>query len=96
MALTDPARHHLHQRLDEMIGPDAANTLMAHLPSVTWADLATKDDLARQTEQIELRLRTEMADVRSDFHDTLRTNAYLTLGGVSVLVTMLSAVTALA
>ncbi|MDZ7676956.1 MAG: hypothetical protein U5K29_00195 [Acidimicrobiales bacterium] len=136
MSIAEPARHQLHQRLEEILGPDEANTLMSHLPPFTWSDLATKDDLARQTEEIELRLGAriggldhkidaeastldhkidafgerldhkidgvesrllvELADMRTDFHATMRTNAYLTLGGVSALITMLAAITTLA
>ena len=45
MAITESTRHHLHQRLDEVLGPDDATTLMEHLPPVGWADVATKRDL---------------------------------------------------
>lgn len=38
-------RFQLHQRLDEVLGRDDANTLMEHLPPVGWSDLATKQDL---------------------------------------------------
>lgn len=147
MALTEPARHRLHRRLEEILGSDEANTLMHHLPPSNWADLATTDDLAhlettlgtrvdltesrleRRIDLTESRLerridtldhkidavdhkldskidglehrlrtemadmRTEMADMRTDFHTTMRTNAYLTLGGVSAIVTALVAAT---
>lgn len=155
MAMTEPARHQLQQRLEEVLGPDEAATLMAHLLPFTWSELATKDDLARQTERLEGRLdhkidnavtrldhkidtavnrldhridtleagtnarfdqidarfdhsdalmssridqlgsqlRMEMADMRSEFHSTMRTNAYLILGGVSALVVAMSAIT---
>lgn len=38
-------RHRLHQRLDEVLGRDDANTLMEHLPPTGWANVATKDDV---------------------------------------------------
>lgn len=45
MAITEEARHHLYQALEQTLGPDEAATLMEHLPPVGWADVATKRDL---------------------------------------------------
>ena len=55
MATTEHARHQLYQRLNEIIGPDQADTLMELLPTVGWADVATKTDLAHQTALIDAR-----------------------------------------
>ena len=46
MAVNEESRHRLHQRLDEVLGPDPATTLMEHLPPIGWADVATKSDLS--------------------------------------------------
>lgn len=46
MLIDEASRHALHNRLDEVLGPDEAVCLMAHLPPVGWADVATKQDLA--------------------------------------------------
>jgi len=64
MAITEKSRHELYLRLEEILGPDQANTLMTHLPPVGWADVATKDDL----HQLEARLgsRIDGVDVRLD------------------------------
>ncbi len=45
MPVDDRTRLNLHRKLDAVLGPDDADTLMAHLPPVTWQDVATKDDL---------------------------------------------------
>jgi hypothetical protein len=45
MALDERSRHQLFLRLEETLGPEAATTLMEHLPPVGWADVATKRDL---------------------------------------------------
>ncbi len=45
MSVDERARHELHARLDELLGPEPAGTLMSYLPPVGWADVATKRDL---------------------------------------------------
>jgi tetrahydromethanopterin S-methyltransferase subunit G len=71
MAIDEQSRHHLHQVLDQRLGPDAAVTLMEHLPPVGWADVATTRDvdaLRTTTTQDVDALRTEM-DLRFDLVD---------------------------
>jgi hypothetical protein len=45
MTIDERSRHALHQRLEEVLGPDEASTLMEHLPPVGWSDVATRRDL---------------------------------------------------
>lgn len=45
MAITEHDRHRMYQRLEQVLGPEEASTLMEHLPPVGWADVATKRDL---------------------------------------------------
>ena len=45
MDVYERSRHELHQRLQEAIGPEAAGTLMAHLPPGGYMEFATKSDL---------------------------------------------------
>ncbi|MGH9154954.1 MAG: hypothetical protein ACRD1K_03690 [Acidimicrobiales bacterium] len=41
--------------MEEVLGPEAASTLIEHLPPVGWADVATKHDLAALEERLDLR-----------------------------------------
>lgn len=63
MAITDAQRHRLHQRLEETLGTDEANTLMEHLPPVGWADVATRRDVDAAELLTRTELRREMADL---------------------------------
>lgn len=62
MTVDDRSRLELHRRLSEVIGAEGADTLMAHLPPVTWQDVATKQDLG----VLGADLRTQMADLRGE------------------------------
>lgn len=68
MPVDDRTRLNLHRRLEAVLGPEEADTLMAHLPPVTWQDVATKDDLRT----VETTLRSEMqagfAEIRGEMH----------------------------
>jgi hypothetical protein len=55
MAVDERSRHELYRRLDEVLGSEAATTLIEHLPPVGWADVATKNDLRNLEERLELR-----------------------------------------
>lgn len=55
MAVDERSRHELYRRLDEVLGPEAATTLIEHLPPVGWADVATKHDLAGLEQRMDLR-----------------------------------------
>ena len=45
MAIDERSRHQLHTKLEHVLGTEEAGTLMAYLPPVGWADVATKRDL---------------------------------------------------
>jgi hypothetical protein len=62
MTVDDRTRLNLHRKLEAVLGPDNADTLMAHLPPVTWQDVASKDDL----HALESVLRAEMATSRAE------------------------------
>ena len=74
MAVSEEGRHQLYNKLDEVLGPAEAATLMAHLPPVGWADVATKHDLAELEKRMDLRfekvdLRFENVERRLAEHD---------------------------
>jgi hypothetical protein len=60
MAITEETRHRMYQRLEEVLGPEQAATLMEHLPPVGWADVATKRDLEMQDLRFEAVLHREI------------------------------------
>ena len=66
MAVDDRTRLNLHRKLQAVLGPEEADTLMAHLPPVTSHDVATKDDLRVLAAEIRLELRTEISDMRTE------------------------------
>ena len=55
MVVDDRSRHELYRRLEEVLGLEAATTLIEHPPPVGWADVATKGDLAVLEQRLELR-----------------------------------------
>ncbi len=109
MAITEKSRHELYRRLEEILGPDEATTLMEHLPPVGWADVATKDDIRTlggridqldgRIDQLEVSVNARLdvlgSDLRTEMHSTLRTNAYLTIGAMAALVGLISAISTL-
>jgi hypothetical protein len=62
MVLDERARHELFLRLEQALGPEAAETLMEMMPPVGWADVATKRDLDALEERMNLRF--ELVDQR--------------------------------
>ena len=73
MTINEESRHHLYQRLEEVLGAQHANVPMSHLPPVGWADVATKRDLDGLEERLEQkmgrgfdRLDAELRAIRGD------------------------------
>jgi hypothetical protein len=55
MSITDRQRTELHKAAEESMGAQPADTMMALLPPVGWADVATKHDLSALEGRIDLR-----------------------------------------
>ncbi|MDQ1488380.1 MAG: hypothetical protein QOD57_2415 [Actinomycetota bacterium] len=68
MVLDERSRHVLYLRLEEVLGPEAATTLMEHLPPIGWADVAMKRDLDALEQRLDLRFAAleERVDLRSE------------------------------
>jgi hypothetical protein len=64
MTIDERTRHQLHGRLEEILGPEEAATLMSYLPPVGWADVATKHDLDV--------IRRDLDELRGDVQDLRR------------------------
>ena len=56
MAIGEADRHELYGTLERVLGKREADTMMALLPPVGWADVATKNDLRHEIQALESRL----------------------------------------
>jgi len=93
MVLDERSRHQLYLRLEEVLGDEAATTLMEHLPPVGWADVATKHDLVllkrdldALEQRLELRFEALEHKVISAFRGELQTA--LTAQGRQLAITL--------
>ena len=66
MNVDERARHQLHQRLREVLGPEEAGILMASLPPAGHTELATKTDLRRLKEELELKIDATKQELRAE------------------------------
>jgi len=66
MSSDDRNRLNLFQKLEATLGPEEANALMAHLPSVTWNQLATKSDLEALRAGLSAEMAVGFANVRTE------------------------------
>jgi hypothetical protein len=66
MAVDERRRHLLYRRLEEVLGPDEAGTLMDHLPPVGWADVARKSDIDALRRELGSEIGGEIVAVRRE------------------------------
>ena len=74
MAANDDDRRELFDLLEACLGSRTAALLMAHMPPVGWAELATKSDLAGLRSEIKGEMseaRGEMALLRAEMIDRI-------------------------
>jgi hypothetical protein len=90
MVLDERSRHELYLRLEEVLGPERAETLMEMLPPVGWADVATKRDLDLGLQQMLQRMDLRfdacehkiMAALKDEITAQTRTVVFAVLGTV--------------
>ncbi len=100
MVLDERSRHELRLKLEQVLGPEQAATLMEMLPPVGWADVATKRDLDQLEQRMDLRFETVSSEIRAveerlrgDFAHQTRTIVLAMLGSsLAILATTLGAV----
>ena len=90
MAITERNRQNLFTRLDQQLGPEAAETMMELLPHQGWADVARTGDIQALQGSVNERitaesalLRAEMAELRSELKtdiSELRTEFHTSFG----------------
>ncbi len=69
MSTAEAARHGLYSRLEEVLGPEHADTLMEHLPQHVSAEVATKGDVAgvkAALAQVKAELKGDIGELRSE------------------------------
>jgi hypothetical protein len=101
VAISEESRHHLYQRLEEVLGPKQATVLMEHLPPVGWADVATKRDLYALEERLtgvdgrldalDVQMRSGFAEVNRRFDETFREFRSLLVSVMGVMVVLFAA-----
>jgi hypothetical protein len=69
MSITEHQRNQLHNTLTDKLGTEEADTMMALLPPVGWADVTTKGDLEHHAallttrmDALEHRMATRIAE----------------------------------
>ena len=93
MAVTEATRHRLYRRLEEVLGPEEASTMMDLVPPVGWADVATKADLEHLRagiderfdaleERFGLRLERDLASFEAAMLDRLNRHLYAMAGTI--------------
>ena len=68
MTVDDRARLNLHRTLEAVLGHEEADTLMSHLPPVTWNQVATNDDLDTLSTTLRSETRALGAELRAEMH----------------------------
>ena len=71
MPADDRTRLNMHRKLEAVLGHDDADTLMAHLPPVTWHDVATKDDLLATENSLRADIDRLGDKLRAEFYEAM-------------------------
>jgi len=82
MSISERARHHLYESARRTWDGDAAEALMALLPPVGWADVATKSDLQGVERTLRADLRAETQTLRAEMHSLFRAQTWRFSGAI--------------
>ena len=93
MTISETTRREMHARLVDVLGTEAADTLMEFLPPVGWADVATRYDVethqAMTRHDIETsaaKLETKLVELEARITDKLNQQTRTLLLGVSAMM----------
>lgn len=99
MSGDERARHELHERLVDLLGPDHASLLMSTLPPRPWTELVTRDDLRATSAELRgemaaLRgeLRAEMAALEQRLTAAMRMQLFAMIGALATMQALTVAV----
>jgi hypothetical protein len=73
MAVDERSRHELFLKLEQVLGPDEAATLMEHLPTLGWGEVATRRDLEQHAAMTKRDL-DQLAAANKHDHGLLETS----------------------
>jgi hypothetical protein len=71
MPVDDRTRLNLHRKLEAVLGREEADNLMAHLPPVTWNEVATKDDLTTLGTTLRSEMNVGFATLRTELRSEM-------------------------
>lgn len=98
MAIDEGSRHALHTKLEQVLGPEEALTLMELTPPLGWGDMATKRDIDAfrgdfndfrvETKEERERVWTELTHMRDQIDSHFRTTIFSMLTFMAGLVSL--------
>ena len=85
MSITERQRAELYRAVEEHVGQGPADTLMALLPPVGWADVATKRDLDQLRDEVFMHMasKADLQALRADVERSLREQTRTMLFGLA-------------
>jgi hypothetical protein len=92
LSIDERLRLNIHNKLTELLGTEEADALMAHMLPVPWHDVATKDDLRVLSAELRTEFRTELADLRTELHQSIVGQTRWLTGYVTTLSVVMLAV----
>ena len=98
VSLKEPARHALYARLEDVLGPEHADTLMTHLPQHQSDQVATKSDIAMLKSDIvdcKAEVRADIKELSGIVRDQQKFYVATVVGSMTALTAIFSLVVGL-